>query len=59
MLSSFAALVGIVQAYFLVLVIKNLMTFDEHEEKAIATIDRSRAAVQAISQSIKYKNEKR
>ena len=59
MLSTLAAVLGLAQLYFLAQVFGKLLSFDEDEEKALATIDRSRAAAKAISESIKFKNEKK
>ena len=50
----FAAVLGIVQASFIVIVINNLVTLDENEKNAVDQVDRSRVAAKAISKSIKF-----
>ena len=50
----FAAVLGIVQVSFVVIVVNNLCSLDNNEKNAVDQVDRSRVAAKAISKSIKF-----
>ena len=55
----FAAVLGIVQVSFVVIVVNNLCSLDDNEKNAVDQVDRSRVAAKAISKSIKFFKHKK